>query len=68
MKMATRFMKHMELVVAFHFTQNIWIELQIGSFTVKAFQVDVGMLPEGHSALLGLDVLKKDKFITDLIN
>jgi predicted aspartyl protease len=47
------------------YTKNM-DKLQIGSFTVKDLQVDVGMLPEGHSALLGLDVLEKYKFIIDL--
>jgi predicted aspartyl protease len=38
------------------YTKNM-DKLQIGSFTVRDLQVDVGMLPEGHSALLGLDIV-----------
>ncbi|MDY0404206.1 retropepsin-like aspartic protease [Virgibacillus sp. 179-BFC.A HS] len=41
------------------YTKNI-SKLQLGSFTIKDVQVDVGMLPEGHHALLGLDILKDD--------
>jgi predicted aspartyl protease len=47
------------------YTKNM-DKLQIGSLTIKDVQVDVGMLPEGHSALLGLDILKEYKFIIDL--
>lgn len=41
-------------------------ELQIDLFTIKDVQIDVGMLPQGHSALLGLDILKEYKFVIDL--
>lgn len=41
-------------------------KIQIGSLAVEKFQIDVGMLPEGHNALLGLDILKAYKFIVDL--
>lgn len=47
------------------YTKNM-DKFQIGSFTVKDVQVDVGMLPEGHNALLGLDILKEYKFVIDL--
>jgi predicted aspartyl protease len=47
------------------YTKNM-DELQIDSFTTKDVQIDVGMLPQGHSALLGLDILKEYKFIIDL--
>lgn len=41
-------------------------DIQIDPFAIKDFQVDVGVLPEGHSALLELDILKKYKFVIDL--
>lgn len=33
-------------------------KIQIGSFAVEKFQIDVGMLLEGHNALPELDILK----------
>lgn len=47
------------------YTKNI-DKIRIDSFTAKDLQIDVGMLPEGHSALLGLDILKTYKFVVDL--
>ncbi|QKY68555.1 TIGR02281 family clan AA aspartic protease [Lentibacillus sp. CBA3610] len=47
------------------YTKNM-DQIQINSFTIKDFQVDVGMLPQEHSALLGLDILKQYNFIIDL--
>ncbi|GAB3058784.1 retropepsin-like aspartic protease family protein [Virgibacillus ainsalahensis] len=47
------------------YTKNM-DKIQINSFTIKDAQVDVGMLPQGHSALLGLDILKHYNFIIDL--
>jgi len=47
------------------YTKNM-DKLQIGSFTEKNVLVYVGMLPKGHSALLGLDILKEYKFVIDL--
>lgn len=38
----------------------------IGNFTIKNFEIDVGMLPNNHNALLGLDILKKHRFVIDL--
>lgn len=40
--------------------------LIIDSFIIKNFEVDVGMLPKEHPALIGLDVLKRYNFIIDL--
>lgn len=47
------------------YTKNM-DQIQIDSFAIKDFQIDVGMLPEEHSALLGLDILKQYNFIIDL--
>ncbi|MFD1361280.1 retropepsin-like aspartic protease family protein [Lentibacillus salinarum] len=47
------------------YTKNM-DKIQIDSFTIKDAQVDVGMLPQEHSALLGLDILKQYNFIIDL--
>lgn len=47
------------------YTKNI-DEIQIDSFSIKDFQVDVGMLPQEHTALLGLDILKRYHFVIDL--
>lgn len=47
------------------YTKNM-DKVQIDSFVIKNVQVDVGILPEDHSALLGLDILKRYKFIIDL--
>ncbi|WP_233880702.1 retropepsin-like aspartic protease [Virgibacillus halodenitrificans] len=41
-------------------------EIQIDSYIMKDFQIDVGTLPKDHSALLGLDVLKQYNFVIDL--
>lgn len=41
-------------------------KIQIDSFNIKDAQIDVGMLPQEHSALLGLDILKQYNFIIDL--
>lgn len=43
-------------------------QIQLDSFIINDFKVDVGMLPEGHRALLGLDILKQNNFIIDLNN
>ncbi|WP_010530180.1 retropepsin-like aspartic protease family protein [Lentibacillus jeotgali] len=49
------------------YTKNM-NELQIDTFIIKDVQVDVGMLPQGHNALLGLDILKEYNFVIDLDN
>jgi predicted aspartyl protease len=48
------------------FYTKIMDSLKIGTFTKKDFEVDVGMLPKEHPALIGLDVLKRYNFIIDL--
>ena len=42
--------------------------LQIDTFIVKDFELDVGMLPNNHNGLLGLDILQSYNFIIDLEN
>jgi hypothetical protein len=42
--------------------------MQIDTFTIKDFELDVGLLPNNHSGLLGLDILKLYNFTIDLEN
>jgi hypothetical protein len=42
--------------------------VQIDTFTIKDFELDVGMLPNDHNGLLGLDILKSYNFTIDLEN
>lgn len=48
------------------FYTKIMDSLKIDPFTIENIEVDVGMLPKEHPALLGLDVLKRYNFIIDL--
>ncbi|KPH73490.1 MULTISPECIES: retropepsin-like aspartic protease [Bacillaceae] len=48
------------------FYTKVMDEIRIGTFIIKNFELDVGMLPAEHSGLLGLDILKPNKFILDL--
>jgi len=41
-------------------------ELQIDNLKIKDFELDVGMLPNGYTGLLGLDILKPYNFKIDL--
>ncbi|WP_227003892.1 hypothetical protein [Salicibibacter halophilus] len=41
-------------------------QIQIDAFTKRDAQIDVGMLPQEHSALLGLEILKHSNFVIDL--
>lgn len=41
-------------------------KIQIDTFSIDEFELDVGMLPKEHNGLLGLDVLKSHNFIVDL--
>lgn len=43
-------------------------EIIIDNFTIRNFEIDVGTLPNGHHALLGLDILRKYHFVIDLKN
>ncbi|MDG5789593.1 retropepsin-like aspartic protease [Evansella sp. AB-P1] len=48
------------------FYTKVMDEIKIDTFSIKDFELDVGMLPKGHNGLLGLDVLKQYKFIVDM--
>lgn len=48
------------------FYTKIMDGIQIGTFNIKDFEIDVGMLPNNHNGLLGLDILKVYKFTIDL--
>lgn len=48
------------------FYTKVLDEIQIDTFSIKDFEIDVGVLPKEHSGLLGLDILKKYHFIIDL--
>lgn len=48
------------------FYTKIMDSLKIDTFIIENFEVDVGMLPKEHPALIGLDVLKRYNFIIDL--
>ncbi|WP_332695206.1 retropepsin-like aspartic protease [Halalkalibacter lacteus] len=48
------------------FYTKVMDEIKIATFTLKDFVLDVGMLPNNHNGLLGLDILKTHNFIIDL--
>jgi predicted aspartyl protease len=48
------------------FYTKVMDEIQIDTFVVKNIEIDVGMLPREHKGLLGLDILKTNKFIVDM--
>lgn len=48
------------------FYTKIMDRLKIDTCMIENFEVDVGMLPKEHPALIGLDVLKRYHFIIDL--
>lgn len=50
------------------FYTKVMDQIKIDTFSLKNFELDVGMLPEGHNGLLGLDILKEHGFIIDLEN
>lgn len=41
-------------------------EIKIDTLVVKNAEIDVGILPKDHQGLLGLDILKKYKFVVDM--
>ncbi|WP_234402317.1 retropepsin-like aspartic protease [Oceanobacillus damuensis] len=47
------------------FYTKVMDSLKIDAFIIESFEVDVGMLPKEHPALIGLDVLKSYNFIID---
>lgn len=48
------------------FYTKIMDEVRIGTFAINEFELDVGMLPNNHNGLLGLDILKAYHFTIDL--
>lgn len=40
--------------------------VEIGERSIENIEIDVGMLPKDHNALLGLDILKEQNYIIDL--
>ncbi len=50
------------------FYTKVMDEIMIDTFSIKEFELDVGMLPAGHHGLLGLDILKEHGFIIDMDN
>lgn len=40
--------------------------IEIDGFIMKNIEIDVGVLPKEHKALLGLDILKTYKYIVDM--
>lgn len=40
--------------------------IEIDNFEIKNIEIDVGVLPKNHKGLLGLDILKKYKYIVDM--
>jgi len=66
MKMVIQYYEAYRIGGSVPFYTKVMNEIKIDTFTVKDFEVDVGMLPKGHTALLGLDILKDYHFIIDL--
>lgn len=48
------------------FYTKLMDEIKIDTFTLKDFVLDVGILPNNHNGLLGLDILKTHNFIINL--
>lgn len=48
------------------FYTKVMEEIHIDCFVVKNIEVDIGILPREHKGLLGLDILKSNRFIVDL--
>lgn len=48
------------------FYTKVLDEILLGSLRIEQFEVDVGMLPNAHQGLLGLDILKTNGFIIDM--
>lgn len=48
------------------FYTKVMEEIRMDSFVIEDVEIDVGILPRDHSALLGLDILKEHRFIIDL--
>lgn len=48
------------------FYTKIMDRVEIGERSIENIEIDVGMLPKDHNALLGLDILKEQNYIIDL--
>ncbi|MGY3715594.1 aspartyl protease family protein [Sutcliffiella cohnii] len=48
------------------FYTKIMDKMELDTFTLLNFKLDVGMLPNNHNGLLGLDILKTYKFTINL--
>ncbi|MGG4398926.1 retropepsin-like aspartic protease [Paenibacillus amylolyticus] len=48
------------------FYTKIMDRIVIGTNSIEHIEIDVGILPKDHKALLGLDILKQQQFIIDL--
>lgn len=48
------------------FYTKVMDEIRMDSLVIKDVEIDVGILPRDHSALLGLDILKEHRFTIDL--
>ncbi|WEG10778.1 retropepsin-like aspartic protease [Pullulanibacillus sp. KACC 23026] len=51
-----------------HFYSKKMDSIEIGDFKISSVEIDVSILPNEHSGLLGLDILLKSGFILDLNN
>ncbi|MTW87584.1 hypothetical protein F3157_18365 [Virgibacillus dakarensis] len=43
-------------------------QIKIGTLNLKHIDIDVGVLPNNHNGLLGLDILKENNLLIDLKN
>ncbi|MFD2618400.1 retropepsin-like aspartic protease [Terrilactibacillus laevilacticus] len=50
------------------FYTKVMDNVKIDTFSIKNFEIDIGMLPNNHNGLLGLDILKSYNFTIDLEN
>ncbi|MFD0670971.1 aspartyl protease family protein [Cohnella sp. GCM10027633] len=48
------------------FYTKVMDEIVIDQLRIKNFEIDVGMLPQSHKGLLGLDILKTYGFVLDM--
>jgi predicted aspartyl protease len=48
------------------FYTKIMDRIEIGKRSIENIEIDVGMLPKEHNALLELDILKEQNYIIDL--
>lgn len=48
------------------FYTKVLDEIIIDSLKIENIEIDVGMLPKSHKGLLGLDILKTNRFVVDM--